>query len=102
MQRTVPELLEATKQGELKVVIGGLTQDSPGAREQKEAGLTNACPKTGFIVGVPSDQGMFDDLSGRRVAVERIDRAAAELKKRGAISVRVDDLSTPDCPVAHD
>lgn len=35
---SAPELLEAAKQGEVDVLIGGFTDASPGIREQKEAG----------------------------------------------------------------
>lgn len=37
IEGTVPELLEAARQGEVDVVIGGLTATDPGVREQKEA-----------------------------------------------------------------
>ncbi|MDP9475807.1 MAG: transporter substrate-binding domain-containing protein [Actinomycetota bacterium] len=100
VQGTVPELLEAIKENELDVVIGGLTEDSPGAREQTEAALTRAYLTTRPIVGVPPSQVPFDDLSGRKVGVERIDRTAAELRKRGAIPVQTEDLSAAKGPIA--
>ena len=43
----------------------------------------------------------FDDLSGREIAVERIDATAALLKGEGAVPVPVDDLSTAKMPVAY-
>ncbi len=95
---TVPELLEATKAGELDVVIGGLTRDTPGLRQ--EAGVTNSYLKTQMVVGVPPSQEVFDDLSGREVAVEHIDETAVRLKERGAIPVQVGDLSSANRPVA--
>ena len=95
---TVPELLEATKQGELDAVIGGLTRSTPALRQ--EAGVTNSYLKTHLVVGVPPSEETFDDLSGREVAVEHIDRTAAHLKEKGAIPVQVTDLSTADRPIA--
>jgi polar amino acid transport system substrate-binding protein len=97
---TVPELLEAAKQGEVDVVAGGFTSTSPGVSEGKEAGITSPYLVTRFAVGVPPDRPAFDDLSGRKIAVERIDGTAALLKEEGAIPVPVDDLSTADMPVA--
>ena len=95
---TVPELLEAIKQGELDVVIGGLTRSTPALMQ--EAGVTNSYLKTHLVVGVPPSEETFDDLSGREVAVEHIGRTAAHLKEKGAIPVQVSDLSTADRPVA--
>jgi polar amino acid transport system substrate-binding protein len=100
VQGTVPGLLEAIKENELDVMIGGLTEDSPGAREQTEAALTTAYLTTRHVVGVLPSQEPFDDLSGRKVAVERIDRTAADLRKRGAIPVQMDDLSAAKGPAA--
>jgi polar amino acid transport system substrate-binding protein len=37
---TTPELLEAARQGEVDVLIGGFTSTSPGVSEGKEAGVT--------------------------------------------------------------
>lgn len=97
---TAPELLEAIKQGEVDVMVGGFTTDSPGVREQKEAGVTRAYLATRFVVGVPAGRETFDDLSGREVAVERIDATAAHLTEEGAVPVRVKDVSGADLPVA--
>jgi polar amino acid transport system substrate-binding protein len=100
VEGTVPELLEAIKQGEVDVLIGGLSATDPGVREQKEAGITNPYLTTRFVVGVPPNEETFDDLSGRKVAIERIDATAALLKEEGAIPVRVDDLCAARVPVA--
>jgi polar amino acid transport system substrate-binding protein len=96
---TVPELLEATKQGELDVMIGGFTNTSPGVSEGKDAGITSPYLVTRFVVGVPPSRPAFNDLSGRKIAVERIDGTAALLKEEGAIPVPVEDLSSADIPV---
>jgi polar amino acid transport system substrate-binding protein len=99
VQGTMPELLEAAKQGEVDVVAGGFTSTSPGVSEGKEAGITSPYLMTRFAVGVPPGKPTFDDPSGRRIAVERIDGTAALLKEEGAIPVPVDDLSSADTPV---
>src|SRR3712207_1759159 len=67
---TTPELLEATKQGEVDVLIGGFTDESPGIREQKEAGITQPCLIVRPLVGLPPGGGSMEDLAGRRVAVD--------------------------------
>ena len=97
---TTPELLEAAKEAEVDVLIGGFTSTSPGVSEGKEAGVTGSYLTTRFVVGVPSGRPTFDDLSGREIAVERIDATAALLKEEGAVPVPVDDLSTAKMPVA--
>ena len=89
---TVPELLEAARQGEVDVVAGGFTDTSPGVSEGKEAEITSPYLVTRLAVGVPSGRAAFNDLSGRKFAVERIDGTAALLKEEGAIPVPVGDL----------
>jgi polar amino acid transport system substrate-binding protein len=100
VEGTVPELLEAARQGEVDVVAGGFTSTSPGVSEGKEAGITSTYLVTRFAVGVPPGKPEFDDPSGRRIAVERIDGTAALLKEEGAVPVPVEDLSSEDMPVA--
>jgi polar amino acid transport system substrate-binding protein len=100
VEGTVPELLEAARQGEVDVVAGGFTDTSPGVSEGKEAGITSPYLVTRFGVGIPPGKPTFDDPSGRRIAVEQIDGTAALLKEEGAIPVPVDDLSSADMPVA--
>jgi polar amino acid transport system substrate-binding protein len=99
VQGTAPELLEAAKQGEIEVAIGGFTDTSPGVREQKEAGITRPYLTTRFVVGVPPGRPTFDDPSGKKVAVASVDRTAALLREEGAIPVLVEDLSSADMPV---
>jgi polar amino acid transport system substrate-binding protein len=100
VQGTVPELLEAARQGEFDVVAGGFTSTSPGVSEGKEAGITSPYLVTRFAVGVPPGRAAFHDPSGRTIAVERIDGTAALLREQGAIPVPVEDLSSVDMPVA--
>jgi polar amino acid transport system substrate-binding protein len=97
---TTPELLEAARQGEVDVLIGGFTSTSPGVSEGKEAGVTGSYLTTRLVVGVPPGTSAFDDASGREIAVERIDGTAALLKEEGAVPVPIDDLSTAKMPVA--
>jgi polar amino acid transport system substrate-binding protein len=100
VQGTMPELLEAARQGEVDVVAGGFTDTSPGVSEGKEAGITSPYLMTRFAVGVPPGRAAFDDLSGRKIAVERIDGTAALLKEEGAIPVPVEDLSSAEMAIA--
>jgi len=97
---TTPELLEAARQGEIDVLIGGFTSTSPGVSEGKEAGVTGPYLTTHSVVGVPPGAPAFDDLEGREIAVEGIGITAALLKEEGAVPVAVDDPSTADMPVA--
>jgi polar amino acid transport system substrate-binding protein len=97
---TTPELLEAAKQGEVDVLVGGFTDTSPGVSEGKEVGVTGTYLITRTVVGVPPGRPAFDDPSGREIAVERIDGTAALLKAEGAFPVQVDDLSAARMPVA--
>jgi len=97
---TTPELLEAAKEGEVDVLVGGFTSTSPGVSEGKEAGVTGTYLITRTVVGVPPGLAAFDDPSGREVAVESIDTTAAMLKAEGAVPVPVDDLSSTGMPVA--
>ena len=100
MPGTTPELLEAAKEAEVDVIVGGFTSTSPGVSEGKEAGVTGTYLTTRFVVGVPPDRSAIDDPSGRKIAVERIDTTAAMLKEEGAVPVPVGDLSTADMPIA--
>src|SRR5215213_7935423 len=97
---TTPELLEAAKEAEVDVLIGGFASTSPGVSEGKEAGVTGSYLTTRFVVGVPPGTSGFDDPSGREIAVERIDGTAALLKEEGAVPVPIDDLSSAEMPIA--
>jgi polar amino acid transport system substrate-binding protein len=55
---TTPELLEAAKEAEVDVLVGGFTSTSPGVSEGKEAGVTGTYLTTRFVVGVPPDRGL--------------------------------------------
>ena len=47
---TTPELLEAAREGEVDVLVGGFTDTSPGVSEGKEAGVTGAYLITRTVV----------------------------------------------------
>lgn len=95
---SAPDLLGALEQHELDLVIAGLTTDSEDAKQK--AGLTNTYISTRQLVGIPPSSKGFEDLSGREVAVELGDPAAAILKEKGARPVYVRDLSARDAPLA--
>ena len=97
---TTPELLEAARQGEIDVMVGGFTSTSPGVSEGKEAGVTGPYLTTRSVVGVPPGAPAFDNPEGREIAVEGIGMTAALLKEEGAVPVAVDDPSSADVPVA--
>ena len=97
---TTPELLEAAKEAEVDVLIGGFTSTSPGVSEGKEAGVTGTYLITRSVVGVPPGTHAFEDPSGREIAVERIDTTATLLKAEGAVPVPVHNLSTTEMPVS--
>jgi polar amino acid transport system substrate-binding protein len=60
---TTHELLEAAKEAEVDVLIGGFTSTSPGVSEGKEAGVTGSYLTTRFVVGVPSGRPTADPPS---------------------------------------
>jgi len=97
---TTPELLEATKQGAVDVLVGGFTDQSPGIREQKEAGITQPYLVVRPFVGVPPGRAGMDDLAEQRVAVSETGTTAGHLKEEGAFPVRVEDPRRSDLPVA--
>jgi polar amino acid transport system substrate-binding protein len=97
---TTPELLEAAKEAEVDVLIGGFTSTSPGVSEGKEAGVTGSYLTTHFVVGVSPGTSGFDDPSGREIAVGRIGGTSALLKEEGAVPVPVDGLPTAEMPIA--
>jgi polar amino acid transport system substrate-binding protein len=99
VEGTVPELLEAARQGEVDLVIGGLTATDPGVREQKEAAITAPYLTLRPLVGAQPGTSL-EDPSGEKVAVENIGGTAAHLEEDGAIPVRVEDPATADLPVA--
>ena len=90
------EQLEALQEYQLDVVIGGLTDRTPW---RKYIGLTSPYFIETYRVGVPASSPL-ENVKGAQVAVLRGEPAAAELEKKGAVVIRVDDLSQADGAVA--
>ncbi|MDP1849343.1 MAG: transporter substrate-binding domain-containing protein [Solirubrobacteraceae bacterium] len=94
------ELIGALKEGQLDLVIGGLTKKSPW---KKEASLTWPYLKTRLVVGAPPGASPPDDLDGVPVAFERGSEAGGLLeRKTGARAVAVDKLDDARGAVAAD
>lgn len=84
------EAFAALHVGELDVVIGGLTAQSPFS---KEGALTHPYVTTQTVVGFPADAGASPDIAGREVSVEKGTAAAGFLEKTDAVTVGVDDIA---------
>ena len=94
------ELIGALKEGQLDLVIGGLTKKTPW---KKEAGLTWPYLETRLVVGAPPGASLPDDLDDVAVAFERGSEAGGLLeRKTGARAVAVDGLDDARGAVAAD
>ena len=90
------ELMGALREGQLDLVIGGLTAESPW---EKEAALTRPYLETKLVVGVPAGSTVPDDLDGVGVAVEEGTEGAGLLEQRTeAVARRVPDLGGTEGP----
>jgi polar amino acid transport system substrate-binding protein len=84
------ELIGALKEGQLDLVVGGLTRKSPW---KKEAALTRPYLSTRSLVSAPPEATLPDDLAGVDVAFERGSEAGGLLgRKTDAKPVAVEDL----------
>src|SRR5215213_817635 len=83
------EQLEALQDYQLDLVIGGLTDRSPW---RKYVGMTSPYFTETYRVGVQASSPL-ESVKGAQVAILRGEPAAAELEQKGAVVVRVDDLS---------
>lgn len=84
------ELIGALKEGQLDLVVGGLTKKSPW---QKEAAMTWPYLKTRLLVGVPPGASVPDDLDDVTVAFERGGEAGGLLeRKTNARPLAVEEL----------
>lgn len=83
------EQLEALEEYQLDLVIGGLTDRSPW---RKYVGMTSPYFIETYRVGVQASSPL-ENVKGAQVAILRGEPAAAELEKKGAVVIRVDDLS---------
>jgi polar amino acid transport system substrate-binding protein len=97
IQGSEEELVGALVEGELDLLVGGLTRDTPWS---KEVALTRPYATSRVLVGVPRSSGAPRDLEGVRIAVERGDEVAGMLKDEGAVPVRVADLAGARAPAA--
>jgi len=90
--------LEALKNYELDLVIGGITSDTPWS---KEIGLTSPYYKYRVIVGVPASMQPMKDIKGVQVAFKSGEMVGKYLRKKDAVPVGVDDLTqVNNAPVA--
>jgi polar amino acid transport system substrate-binding protein len=93
-------LIGALKEGQLDLVVGGLTKQTPW---KKEASLTWPYLETRLVVGAPPGASVPDDLDGVPVAFERGGEAGGLLeRKTGARAVAVDKLDEARGAVAAD
>lgn len=79
--------MEALEAGELDIVIGGVTTDSPWVTK---VGVTRPYFESRTMIGTTGGAS-FDKLDGVRVLVHRGSLAASQLEAEGATPVRVDD-----------
>ena len=94
------ELMGALKEGQLDLVVGGLTKKTPW---KKEASLTWPYLRTRLLVGAAPGASLPDDLADVTVAVERGAEAGGLLeRKTEARPVAVDKLDVARGAVAAD
>lgn len=97
--RNETTLMEALKNQQLHLVVGGVSKDSPW---KKEAGFTKPYFKAGIFVGVKSGTPHLKDIDGQQIGVLEGASAIALVKKKGGIPVIVQDLKSFSGPVAAD
>jgi polar amino acid transport system substrate-binding protein len=88
--------MEALEQYQLDVVIGGLTKRTPWS---KYIGLTSPYFEEIYRIGIPPGS-QLQNIKGAEVAVHKGEAVAAELEKKGARVIRVDDLAQANGAVA--
>ena len=85
-------LVDATKEGQVDLIIGGLTNES---RWEKDVALTRPYVETRTLVGIPSGGSYPDDFAGVPVAVELGSEEEGLLEQRtDARVVPVTDLAS--------
>jgi polar amino acid transport system substrate-binding protein len=82
--------MEALEHYELDLVVGGITNETPWS---KYVGLTSPYFEERIEVGVPRSTPVPQNLKGMQVAAQSGEPAAAYLERKGAMPVRVNDLS---------
>ena len=93
------ELFAALELGQLDLVIGGITSDSPWSAH---AALTHPYQTTQVVVAVPEDEPIPDDIAGLEVAVEEGTEVAGVLEKEDAIPRYVTDVTRTEGAAAVD
>jgi ABC-type amino acid transport substrate-binding protein len=83
-------LLRALQLGELDVVIGGLTDDSPW---KGRVAFTKPIYTDTIVVGGPQRTTPLRELAGQAVAVLPGDPAAAYVRRRGGVPRTITDLA---------
>ena len=78
-------LMKALKEGQLDVVLAGLTSKSP---YKKEASLTRPYIKPELVIGVPPGATFEDDLEGVEVAVEAGSDAGGLVERKTDATLR--------------
>lgn len=89
--------MEALKEFELDLVVGGITDQTPW---YKEVGLTSPYFKDKIMVGVPASMPAPKEIKGLQVAVKNGEATAAYLENKGAVPVRVDNIRQENIPLA--
>jgi polar amino acid transport system substrate-binding protein len=67
VQASEEELVEAAKEGQVDLIVGGLTNKS---RWKKDVAFTRPYVETRAVVGIPADGSFPDDFAGVPVAAE--------------------------------
>lgn len=89
-------LIEALKEHEIDVMIGGLSKKSLWA---EEVGFTRPYRKEAVYVGVPQGAAL-SDIKGQEVGIGERTAFAAYVKKKGGIPIRGNVLGQFEGPVA--
>ena len=88
--------LEALEHYQLDVVIGGFTDRTPW---RQYVGLSSPYFEETYRVGIPASS-QLENINGAEIAVHKGEAVAAELEKKGARVIRVDDVAQVSGAVA--
>lgn len=90
MSGSESDILSILEQGELHIVIGGLTRKTPW---RKRVGLTNPYKKESVVVCSTNSVPVPRQIERMPVAVEKGSATIADVKKQGGTPVIVDSLN---------
>lgn len=93
------ELFGALELGQLDVVVGGFTSESPYAQH---AALTHPYYTSRVVIAAPAGSEPVETVTGRRVAVEGNTEAVGLLEKTDAVVAIVEDVTAADGLVVAD